>query len=136
MLVIFICEIRGTYLMSPKPTQFQPTQFPFLVSFSFKTIFAPPPTKTTLVSKDAEFSCASFDTCEKFVASCPHAQTPTQMLKSRFSQFSSQGQGSSQVSLEMIFNVLQSELFRFKFHSLSSKILKIPEFNLYIIYII
>ena len=30
----------------------------------------------------------------------------------------------------MIFKALQSELFRFKFHSLSSKILKIPEFNL------
>ena len=30
----------------------------------------------------------------------------------------------------MNFNVLQSELFRLKFHSLSSKILKIPEFNL------
>ena len=30
----------------------------------------------------------------------------------------------------MIFEALQSELFRFKFHSLSSKILKIPEFSL------
>ena len=32
----------------------------------------------------------------------------------------------------MIFEALQSELFRFKFHSLSSKILKIPEFSLLI----
>ena len=30
----------------------------------------------------------------------------------------------------MIFEVRQSELFRFKFHSLGSKILKFPEFNL------
>ena len=30
----------------------------------------------------------------------------------------------------MFFQALQSELFRFKFHSLGSKILKIPEFNL------
>ena len=30
----------------------------------------------------------------------------------------------------MVFEALQSELFRFKFHSLSSKILKIPEFSL------
>ena len=34
----------------------------------------------------------------------------------------------------MIFEALQSELFRFKFHSLSSKILKFPEFNLFINY--
>ena len=30
----------------------------------------------------------------------------------------------------MIFEALQSELFRFKFHSLASNILKFPEFNL------
>ena len=30
----------------------------------------------------------------------------------------------------MIFEALQSELFRFKFHSLGSKILKFPDFNL------
>ena len=34
------------------------------------------------------------------------------------------------VLLQMIFGPLQFELFRFEFHSLSSKILKIPEFNL------
>ena len=32
----------------------------------------------------------------------------------------------------MIFEALQSELFRFKFHAPSLKILKIPEFNLII----
>ena len=36
----------------------------------------------------------------------------------------------SLVSSEMIFEALQSELSRFKFDTLSSKILKIPEFNL------
>ena len=34
----------------------------------------------------------------------------------------------------MIFEALQSELFRFKFHSLGSKILKFPEFNLVMIH--
>ena len=34
-----------------------------------------------LVSKDVEFSYASFDICEKFVASCPPTRTPTQKLK-------------------------------------------------------
>ena len=38
--------------------------------------------------------------------------------------------GSGLVSFEMIFEALQSELFRFKLYSMSSKILKIPEFNL------
>ena len=33
----------------------------------------------------------------------------------------------------MIFEALQSELFRFKFHSLGSRILKFPEFNLLMI---
>ena len=32
----------------------------------------------------------------------------------------------------MIFQALQSDTFRFEFHSLGSKILKIPEFNLVI----
>ena len=56
-------------------------------------------------------------------------QTPTQMLKIWFSMFSSHEIGSSKASYEIIFEALQSELFRFKFHSLSSKILKFPEFN-------
>ena len=44
----------------------------------------------------------------------------------------SQGIGSDLVSFQMIFQALQFELFRFEFHSLSSKILWIPEFNLHI----
>jgi len=52
--------------------------------------------------------------------------------KSGISCFSSQEIGSSLASLEMIFEALQSELFRFKFHSLCWKILKFPEFNLVI----
>ena len=52
------------------------------------------------------------------------------MLKSVFSILSSQETGLSSVSLKMIFGALQFELFRFKIHSLGSKILKFPEFNL------
>ena len=73
------------------------------------------------------------DPHEKFVAYCPLTQTPTQKLKSGFSTSSSQGIASSLVLFEMIFEALQSELFRFKFHAPSLKILKIPEFNLMII---
>ena len=76
------------------------------------------------------FSCTSFDICEKFVASSPPTSTPTQKLKSVFSILSSQETGSSSVSLKMIFGALQFELFRFKIHSLGSKILKFPELNL------
>ena len=46
--------------------------------------------------------------------------------------FSFQKISSSLVSLEMVFEALQSELFRFKIHTLTSKIIKIPEFNLFI----
>ena len=42
----------------------------------------------------------------------------------------SQEIGSCLVSFEMIFEALHSELFRFNFCELSSKIVKIPEFNL------
>ena len=60
---------------------FNPRNFQFLDSFSFKTIFAPSPITTILVSKDAEFYCASFHICQNFAASCPPTQTPTQILK-------------------------------------------------------
>ena len=46
--------------------------------------------------------------------------------------FSSLGIGLSLVSLKMIFEALESELFRFTFHLLSSKILKCPGFTLWI----
>ena len=46
--------------------------------------------------------------------------------------FSSQGIGSVLFSFLMIFEALQSEILRFKFHSMSSKTLKIPKFKLYI----
>ena len=49
---------------------------------------------------------------------------------------SSQEIRSRLVSHRKIFEDLQSELFRFKFNSLSSKILKIPEFNLRIVYVL
>ena len=51
-------------------------------------------------------------------------KTTTQKLKSGFSMFSSQEIYSSLLSFEMILEV-QTELFRLKLHSLSSK-LKIP----------
>ena len=112
------------------PRNFNPRNFNFLVGFSFKTIFAPPRPITTLVSKDVEFSCASFDLYEKFARWCPPTQTPTRKFKTGISIFSSQGMGSTLVSLRMIFKALQSELFRLKFHFLESKLQKIPEFNL------
>ena len=111
------------------PRNFNPRNFRFLVGFSCKTIFAPSPTTTTLVSKDVEFSGASFDICEKFAAWCPLTQTPTQKFKIKFSIFSSHEIGSSLVLLEIIFEALQSELVRFNFHLLRSKLQKIPEFN-------
>ena len=44
--------------------------------------------------------------------------------------FSSQEKGPILVLFHMVFEALQSEPFRLKLHSLESKILKIPEFNL------
>ena len=63
---------------------FNPRNFQFLDSFSFKNIFAPSPITTTLVSKDAEFSCASFHICQKFAASCPLPKRPRKNLKMNF----------------------------------------------------
>ena len=95
------------------PRNFNPRNFQFLVGFSFKTIFAPSPTTTKFISKDAELSCASFGIYEKFAASCPLTETPTQMSKSWFSVFSSQEIGSRLISFVMILKSLQLELFRF-----------------------
>ena len=64
------------------------------------------------------------------------SQTPTQKLNNGFSIFIYQEIGRSLVSYEMIFEALQFELFRYKFYWLSFKILKIPEFNLNITYIV
>ena len=58
------------------------------------------------------------------------------MLKSVFSIFSFQKIVSSLVSFQMIFEALQSELSRFKLYSLGSKLLKIPELNLEIIFLL
>ena len=71
---------------------------------------------TSLVSKDVDFYCASFDIGEKFASSCPLTETPTQKFKSEFSLGSSQGIGSSLVSFQMIFEALLNESFRFKFY--------------------
>ena len=77
-----------------------------------------------------EFSGASFDQCEKIARGCQPTQTPTQKLQNEFLIISSKEIDPSLVSLERVFECLQSELFRFKYDSLSSEILKIPEFNL------
>ena len=61
--------------------------------------------------------------CLKFVEWCPPSQTPTQNLKIWFSMFGSQEIGSALVSFQMIFEALQSELLRFTFQSMISKIL-------------
>ena len=63
----------------------------------------------------------------------PPTQKPTQMPKKGCSTFGTQEIGPRSISFEIIFGALQSELFRFKFHSLGSKIQKIRNFNLFII---
>ena len=73
---------------------------------------------------------SSFDLYKKFARWCSPTQTLTQTLKSWFLRFSSQKIGSSLISFKKIFKDLQSELLRFKFHIMSSKILKIPKFSL------
>ena len=54
-----------------------------------------------LISKGVEFSCASFDIWEEFVASCPLTRTPTQKLKNRFPTFGSQEIGSQEIELRL-----------------------------------
>ena len=51
-------------------------------------------------------------------------------VKNGFATLNSQKICSIQVSLELIFQALEPALFRLKFNSLSSKIVKFPEFNL------
>ena len=60
--------LTGTYLVD-----FNPRNFQFLVGFSFETPFPMSSSVMTLVSKDVESSCASFDLCEKFARGCPHS---------------------------------------------------------------
>ena len=50
---------------------------------------------------------------------------PRKSLKLDFPFLGSQGIGSTLKSFQMIFEALQSQLFRFSVHTLSSKILKI-----------
>ena len=73
---------------------------------------------------------------KKSLSGCQPSQTPTQILKRTFLIISTQGIRPSLVSFEITFEALKYELFRFKFHSQSSKILQIPEFNLVITKII
>ena len=80
-------------------------------------------TTIRLISKDLEFSCVFFDLCKELVGECLPTRRPTQKLIIP---------GSTVISFQMIFEALQFEHFGFNFHSLSSKILKIPEFNVII----
>ena len=80
-LVIFNYNMRGTNLICPQPTQFEPPLFKFLVGLLFVTHYPLSSSVTTLISKDTEFYCASLDVCENFVGGCPPTQTPTQKLK-------------------------------------------------------
>ena len=136
-MYIFLCwSFWYIKLMVPiwfhlNPRNFNPRNFQFLASFSFKAIFPLSPS-VTKVSHDRKFYCASFGLWEKFVGRYPPTSTPTQKFKNEFSIFSSQEIDSSLVSLEMIFEAPHSELFRFKIQSLSSKIEKIPKFSLLI----
>ena len=50
-------------------------------------------TVMTLISKDKDNSCASFDKCQKFDRVCPPTHTHTQKFKSRFTIFSSPKKG-------------------------------------------
>ena len=70
---------KSGYLFDPR--NFHPRNFHFLVSFSLETIFPLSPSVPTLISKDAEFPCASFDTCEKFATSCPLSKRPRKNSK-------------------------------------------------------
>ena len=60
----------------------------------------------------------------------PLLHRPSKSKKNVFSILSSQETDSSSISSKMIFGALQIEQFRFKIHSLNSKILKFLEFNL------
>ena len=82
--VILEYFLRWVYLIFVNLRNFNPRKIQFFVSFLCKTIFAAPTHRMRLVSKDVEFYCASFDRSEKFVASCPPMETPTQKLKNQF----------------------------------------------------
>ena len=81
------------------------------------------PTTTTLVSKDTEFSCASFEACEKFAASCPLPKRLRKNFKMDF-RFSLPRKSVRVWYHFKWFLNLYNLLFSFKFHS--SKILKNP----------
>ena len=61
-----------------------------------------------LISKDVKFSCASFDLCQKFAASCSLPKRPRKIFKNGFSIYTSQEIGSSLILLKMIFEAPQS----------------------------
>ena len=109
---------------------FNPRKIKFLVSFLYKTTFAAPTHPTRLLSKDVEFYCASFDRSEKFVASCPPMETPTQKLKNQFPGRNSQGIYPNLEYFGMILKALQTLLLKIKIHPSVKKTPKSSEFSL------
>ena len=120
-LINFIYLIRDSYLISRQPKQFQPPLFSIFGWFFIGNPLFSAALCDDIGIKRCRISCASFDICDKFIASCPLIPTPTQKFKSWFSIFSSQGIGSRLVSFQVIFEALLPELFRFEFHSLGKK---------------
>ena len=84
-LVIFICEIGGTYLISHQPTLFQPPQFSILGRFFIQNFFPQSAAPLRLVSKCSKFKRESFENTFKTSRDFPYTVLPTQKLKSRFS---------------------------------------------------
>ena len=91
-----------------------------------------PWTNFSHISKDAQFNSASFDFDKKFARGCPPTQTPTQMFQNQFLISDSHGIMDILVSIEMIFQALQTRLSRLMIKSVKSKIPKFPEFSLFI----
>ena len=67
---------------------------------------------------------------KKFAPDCPPTQTPTQKFENGFSVSVSHGIMDILVSLETIFQALQTELSGLMIKSVKSKIPKFPEFSL------
>ena len=95
---------------------FNPRKITFLVGFWYKTIFPQSLSMTAYIQSDVEFYCASFGISEKFVASCPPMDTPTQKLKNEFSGRNSHGIYPNLEYFWTILKALQTLLFKIKIH--------------------
>ena len=86
------------------------------------------------MSKDVELFVHLFVYLKSMADDVHPLKSPRKSQKNEFWMSNSHEIGSSLVSFKMIFEALQSKLPRFEFQSLSSKILKIPEFSLVILF--